>query len=532
MPPFEQWLRDSGFDADQMEKPVKDQMRVVYNDMKRRIDEAGNPPAPSAGGQGNAPQRGENLEQFQARTSTILATAEAATATATPAVRAEVLTYANKLLRGAEPAGEVIEKIGEKVRELAGDDGGGQPVPGEQDPGERELSAVPRDLEGTLSKREIISIFGEEREDRAVYRHAGESVVRHYEHGDDMGLRGLFKDLEGRKGLLRIHDEAGGSPTVRVVSAASANVAIQVVLTTLLNKRYDERPPVTDPMITTIPSSANEETLPEVEAENGVRKVEEGQPYPIMGGTDRSVKTSYHKWGAAVAQTRENSIFDKLGRMSVLLTSLSRQLRSERDKFRLARICDYSTYDGRYIARPGDDAGSAAFYSTTADHRGNVNLKETNGLADYTDIDNVVQVLEDMKLLDDTYVMPQLKVLLVDSSKKATAWKIINSLYCPPVGDETANPMQVNPYGPEGMYSNIPMVLSHPLVGTYAGADTTWFAGDPAQQFYEKEVWGVEVAPKMTDGEMALRDIVGLWIGSFCCDVVALSNMFFVKNTA
>lgn len=515
---FEEFLRAFGIDPEQLKGKEREVMQKMYDTFKRRESEA-------------AAEGHKAEERFQA----ILNTARAACATGTDHVRAELLSYASELASKRESSvDEAQRKIVEKAAELAKTPDTSRTATADE---QRAEAALPADSNAVLSRSEIVSAFTDHGHERSVVRRAARSVVEHMEHGDEIDMRGLLEDLrkkdtEGNRGLLRLHVEDGGSPAVRAVTASSINVAIQSVLTYLLNKQYSVRPPVSDDLVTTIPSTAAEDTLPEVETEEGVRRVKEGEPYPLMSGTERSVKVGYFKWGAAIAQTRENSVFDRLGRVQVLLTSLARQLRRKRDEFRLARICDSTAIDGRYIARPGDDNGAAAFYSTTADTRGNVNLVESNGLADETDIDAAIAALDAMQLKDDSFVMPELRVVLVHSTKKATAWKILNSVFAPSAVAATGQPNMPNPYGPGGLLSEMPRVIAHPLVGTYAGAATTWFAGDPAQQFYEKEVWPVEVVPKMAAGEMALRDIVGLWIGSFCADMVALSNMFFVKCTA
>ena len=514
---FEQWLKARGIDPVAIEdEGTKETLRKLYAEQKDLSDKAS----------ANDKAAGEAVRSQKERVSMILGAAQSAGATATAEVRSSLLGYATELV--SDDTVSVVDaqrKISEKALSMVKD----ERAKLETAPIKRDFAAPKND--GTMSIDDVVSVFGQPRTDRSLYKAAAKSVVEHLSAGNNEVGDRVIEELRkgGNTGLLRVHQEEAGTPVVRTVTASSVNTAIQNIMTYLLNMNYDLNPPATDPLVTKVGSSFNEDTLPEVETENGVRKVREGEPYPVLGGTDRSVLTSYVKYGAAIAQTRENSVFDKLGRVSVHLTSIARQLRNARDAFRLARICDSTTVDGRYVARPGNNEGSAVFYTASVDARGNYNLKTSNGLTDETDIDNAYQVLEDMKLKDGSYVMPQVKYLLVDSSKKATAFKILNSVYAP---SATTQFMVVNPFGPQGMLSEIPKVISHPLVGTYAGATTTWFIGDPARQFYEKVVWDVEVAPKITGGEMALRDIVNLWIGSFCIDVVALSNMFFLKNTA
>lgn len=511
---FEEFVRKyAGKDPSEIDDSVRSRLREIYETYVAKRQE----PATV-------------IERYN----TVLGTARAAVATASETVKAGLLEHAMTLASDNEiTVDEAQRKITEKLKELVKADAGTRETGVADDQRTDVEYAVPTDPNAVLGRQEIVSALGEERDDRSVYDAAARSLIHHMEHGNPMPSERLFKDLEGRTGQLVIHDEVG-SPRRRTVTASSANVAIQTVSTMLLQRTYNELPDRTDALVTTIPGGAAEVTFPEVETEEGVKRLKENEPYPFLGGADREVKSGHVKYGAAVSQSRENSLFDKLGRFMIYITSLSRQLKRHRREFRLARVCDSNSLDGRYIARPGNSEGSSAFYSATEDHRGNANLIASNGLADETDIDAVVQQLEGMQLTDGTNVMPELRVVLVDSSKRATAWKILNAIYAPSIAaaSQTLQTLIPNPYGPEGMYQERPVIISDPKVGTYAGAATTWFAGDPKGQFYEIEHWGVEVVPVLTDGSMQLRDIVNAWKGGFCIDLIALSNMFFVKNTA
>jgi len=514
---FEAFLRSYGIDPDKVDDGTRSVMRKIYEEYveKREDDDAVKP--------------GE--EQAQARMDMILGCARAATATATDKAKANVLEFATGLVSDEKVTGaDAQRKITEKILELAKDDGTRDTNTADEQRMETDF-AVARDENHVYSLREITSGFGQEREDRSVYESCARSVLYHMQHGNPIAGARLFKELEDKRGLLIIHEEEGHTPVRRTISSSSANVAVQVLLNTLLNMSYKEQADVTDQLVTIIPGGADQFTLPEVETEDGVRRLKESEPYPILGGTERDVKTGYVKYGGATSQTRENSVFDRLARVAVHMKSLARQLRRYRAEFRLARICDSQALDGRYIARPGNDNGSAVFYSGTDDHRGNSNLITSNGLADYTDLNAVEKELEAMTLLDGSHIVAGMKVMLVPSALKYTAWQILHSIFVPTTGSGD-NALQKNPWGPEGMFSELPKVISHPKVQTYTGNETTWFAGDPQQQFHEVEHWPVEIVPVLTGGDAALRDIVSLWKGSFCIDLVALSNMFFIKNTA
>ncbi len=518
---FKKFLRAHGIDPDGgMDEKTRATMEAIFDQLEA---------AEARAGEGDS----QAANAARERTTLILGTASAAVATANDTVKAGVLGRAIELA-GDEKVSlvEAQRKIGEYLTELAKKASAGTNPTGTADDQRAEF-VLPADPEAVLSRAEIVAAFGEVRDDRAIYARAAQSLVAHQDGGHALSGERLFADLDKRQGALVIHEEVG-RPRRRTITASSANVAIQTVSTALLQRAYNERPDQTDQLVRTIPGGADEVTFPEVETDTGVKRLKENEPYPFLGGTEQEVKSGFIKYGGAIAQTRENNLFDKLGRTLVYLGSLARQLKRHRREFRLARICDSVAVDGRYIARPGNDNGTAAFYSGTVDHRQNKNLLASNALEDETDLDVAVGLLESMKLLDGTNVMPELRVILVDSTQKTTAWKILNSIYAPSVAAASGMVQAAipNPYGPEGMYATRPVIIADPKVGTYAGAATTWFAGDPQAQFFEIEHWPIEIVPVLVSGEMQLRDIHSAWKGGFCIDLIALSNMFFVKCTA
>jgi hypothetical protein len=261
-----------------------------------------------------------------------------------------------------------------------------------------------------------------------------------------------------------------------------------------------------------------------------VRYIKEGEAYPIMGASGQYVKVGHKKAGVAIAQTREKSIFDKYGELNVSLNSASRQLHRNRSNHRIHRIVDSTTFDGKHVCFPGSSDGANALYATSKDERGNYNLVVSNPLSGKANLTAVRKLLAMRKLKDGTFVNTPMANMLVPVELYEVAWELLNSIFVPPTSATNTQTYTPNFYGPNGGQSVKTKVFSHPLLDSISISD--WYAGEFAAQFYEKEIWGPEVMPKLTDGEMSLRDINALWIASYCIEVAALTNMYVVKSQA
>jgi hypothetical protein len=525
---FKEWLRERNLDPEALDDETRDVLRAIYYREQDTIAELKRDQR-NADGDEETEQARRNLEQYQARSQLILGTARAMVATADDKTARTILDFAAGLVDDTEVGvGAVPGKLAERLQKITAEAGdAADPTPART----RDFAAA-RNPDEVLSKRDIIAAFGEVREDFNVYQQAARSVAQHQASGCGFAGRELLDELDGRTATLIVHegeDRGAARPRRRAIQASAANVAIQFVLNTALDRIYEEVEDDTSMLTTQVPASPGEGLIPEVNAGSGVARIREGEPYPMVDSTERSLKTSYVKVGGALTQTRENSVMDALGRYTRVMQGIVQEAAQEEAAFRLARVCGSTAWDGRYVAYYDDNNGASDFYSISADTFGNVNLIESNGLDNETDLDNVFQQFGEMQRANGVYVNPRMRVLLGAHQKRAAYWKILNAVYAPSV---TTNANIVNPFGPQGMLDAVPTLITHPLVSTYAGEETTWYAGDPARQFVEVVYWNLEFTPVMTSGEMELRDIVSAWKASWCKDIVADGKMFVVKCTA
>jgi len=506
---FNSWLRSMGFDPEKLDDETKARMRKMYDENSKLRAAA------------SSAEKG--AEESVSRINNIMSLARCIVATATSdAVRSNILEYANELATNKDISlSDAGNKLNEKVREIVGDGIINQVLAG---PVRRTYAVV--GTSDDMSRADIVAAFGDN-DSRMLHKKAAEACIRHMKSGDTLEMDDLAKDLEGKKGKLRYLDSRN---MVRVMTAPASAVAYQAIQTLMLNKNYNEQNDDTAELVSVIPSSASEDVFPEVEGEDGVRYIKEGEAYPIMGASGQYVKVGHKKAGVAIAQTREKSIFDKYGELNVSLNSASRQLHRNRSNHRIHRIVDSTTFDGKHVCFPGSSDGANALYATSEDERGNYNLVVSNPLSGKANLTAVRKLLAMRKLKDGTFVNTPMANMLVPVELYEVAWELLNSIFVPPTSATNTQTYTPNFYGPNGGQSVKTKVFSHPLLDSISISD--WYAGEFAAQFYEKEIWGPEVMPKLTDGEMSLRDINALWIASYCIEVAALTNMYVVKSQA
>lgn len=512
---FIEFLRKHGINPEEVkaDEGTRSKMMDIFNTMK---------------------ETEESSNEVKSRNALIMGTARAAVASATPAIKAGMLEFACTLVDDDKVSVDDAQRqLTDKVVELVKQEGTRATTTADDQQTERSFT-VTRDPNAILNKQDIVSIYSEERSDRSLYEQAARSFIQHQRTNGSLTMGDIAKDLEGRSGSLVVVNESGSKSVRRSITAASQNVMIQAVYTQMLRAEYEGIEDETDRLVTIVPGSPGEGTIPEINISGTWKPIKEGEPYPMIGSTERELKLGHYKFGAGFSQTRESMLFDAPARATRILQGLASQGRNTRKEFRLARVLDSTKFDNRHVPHYGDDNGNNAFYVTTADELGNSNLLESNGLVDETDISAVRLKLAEMQYEPNSYVRPQLNVIVVPMLLDDTAWKIINAVYAPSIAsaDQTVQTLVLNPEGPMRTGRAKPTIITDPIISSLTSDNTTWYAGEPSKQFVEIEYWPLEVVPAKVGGDMEFRDIIAAWKGSFCSYIVSDGNKHFIKCTA
>ena len=150
---------------------------------------------------------------------------------------------------------------------------------------------------------------------------------------------------------------------------------------------------------------------------------------------------------------------------------------------------------------------------------GHNNIKSSNALADWTDLDNAYA--EFINMTDEggepLYVEPT--ALLVPVALRGTANHIVKSTEFEKDGMTVGN-----------SYSHL-AALASPYLD--AQSATTLYVGDFKRQFVWHEVWPVQVLRARQDSDHAFeRDIVARFKARYLGGIAALDYRYVMKNTA
>lgn len=329
---------------------------------------------------------------------------------------------------------------------------------------------------------------------------------------EDFSIRQLFENfVDGGREIVDSWNPQHGGGGVNLVenatvvdTSAFSNITGQIAFTKMKDA-YDAEDFVFSKIIPTTPTQLNGEKIPGIgELGDQAELVNEGKPYPTAGVVEDWIETpATAKRGLIVPVTKEAVFFDRTGFILNRCGDVGTTLGLGKEKRAIDCVIDENSTAHRYRWR-------SATYATYQSATPWVNIKADNALVDWTDIDGLEQLFDN--LVDPNTGEPILvspKHLVVTRANLNTARRIITAtrLSTTTPGYATSgNPTETewqNPYG--GMYT----VLWSRLLAARLATDTDWFMGDITKAFTYMENWGLTVvqAPNNSEAEFT-QDIV------------------------
>jgi len=363
-------------------------------------------------------------------------------------------------------------------------------------------------------------------------------VAEFYERGkapvESYSLRACWEAFIGPVEDTLPRVMAGGGLPSRAVeevrSGAFAHVT-QAVLIKMLDAGYQSQPSILDNLVTVVNDTTR--TLPMVafSAIGSLGEVPEGQEYPGVGFTDRAViGPEPPKRGAAIEITDEAIRMDQTGRILNQARDIGRKLAMDREKHGLYAIQDITGYKAFYPVVAGAPTQTDLYRSSAAGsewYNKSVNLKTSNALVNYTDLEAAWLLLQAMTDEVGDYIDIQPNVLLVPTALLATAAHVLNAVQVETGADsDSQRTASANAVVQAMGLSNLKLLSSYYLDAQSA---STWYLGDFKAQFYEHVIIPREV--KQADGDPR-RDIVTQFIARRKARVYARDDKFVIKNTA
>ena len=368
-------------------------------------------------------------------------------------------------------------------------------------------------------------------------QHVKEALEQGHLKADDFtSFRGLFEATvpDGREALEYYHPRHRGSFGYQeagdaIDTSVFSNISGQVVYNKILEASKSPQL-VLSQLIKSIPSNLRSERIAGITGlGDAAESIAEGAEYPRAGVGEDYVDTPLtDKKGFTVAVTKEAVLFDRVGDVLNQAARVGEFLAINKEKRLADMIGDVNSTKHRYKWK----GTSYANYASSGGH-GAVNLKTSNGLVDWTDIDNALQLLNNM--LDPWTGEPMLlmaNTILVCPELEATAKRILNAteIRFHDGASQTSQTLSANPVA--GAYGLVSSTFLRSRLSAASEATTNWYLGDFSKAFGYMENWPITVvqAPSNSHNDFH-RDIVAEYKASEMGAAVVLEPRAVIKNT-
>lgn len=278
------------------------------------------------------------------------------------------------------------------------------------------------------------------------------------------------------------------------IHEAIASSAFPKITGELINSRmiaaYEGVPKIGDQLVTTIPSNVQQETIAGFTETEGPEEVGEGQDYKDSTFTEKYVTIRNTKFGRIISITEEMLYFDKTGQVLEYARRIGMKAAAYRERQIVRGVQDVDSN----VYRPSGVA--TAFFSTAHGNSISANPFGETGL------ENVRLYAQRMK--DDSigagaggdqdYIMIDLNnmTVLVPSQLELEAWQMANSMLTPESNENARNFF-------EGRYQ--PLTSPH----VTAQSSSTWYAGQPKEDFVWTEVWPLQTLSQAAGHDDAFK---------------------------
>lgn len=312
--------------------------------------------------------------------------------------------------------------------------------------------------------------------------------------------------------------EAGGA----VTTADFANITNVLISQTVLDV-FESPQFLFNEVCTVQPTKLNGETLAGVTKigdETGI--VGENNPYPLAGVSEDYQRTpTMKKRGVIVPVSKEALFFDQTGMVIQNAANVAEAEAQGREKRMLDEVFGITnTHNWRGTA-----------YSTYQASTPWINIKASNGLVDWTDIENALLLFDamtDPNTGEPINVMPD--TLIVPTALLFTAKRIVGATEIR-FGDGASATTQTIATNP--LTGTNYRILSSPYVKARTTSATEWYVGQPKKAFFYMQNWGPTVtqAPANAEAEFS-RDIVAQFKISERGTPYTFQPRRMVRNTA
>lgn len=310
-----------------------------------------------------------------------------------------------------------------------------------------------------------------------------------------------------------------------VLSSAFSNITGQIVYSKIMDAYTDEEFVMT-PLVENVDTQFNGEKIPGVtRLGDTFESIPENSPYPIAGVGEDFINTPQTvKRGEIVPVSKEAIFFDRTGLIIQRCQELGHFYGVNKEKRIIDAFIDENVTTHRYNWRN-------TIYGSYQSSTPWINLKTTNGLVDWTNIDAAEIVMS--QLIDPGTGEPILitpKHLVVSRNLKNIANQIVKATQVRKgdgVGTTGATTIGANP-----LDTNYTIVASALLTSRMA-LTTNWYIADVGEVVKYMQNWPMTIEQAPVNSEMEFtHDIVNRWKVSERGAAVVVQPRGSCKNSA
>ncbi len=368
---------------------------------------------------------------------------------------------------------------------------------------------------------------------RQATAHLVDALQKRHLRPEDFSLRDLAEGLvpDGHEWVRSMDPRGSGGVNLLeagegVDATAFLNVASQLIYSKIMDA-YTQEAFVVSRLVDTIPTRLDGEKIPGVTKLAGqADAIAPGMPYPHLGSGEDYIETpSTTKRGFIVPVTREAIFFDRTYLVLSRAAEVGELLGLNKEK-RLIDLVIGATNNYKWMGTTYNTYQSSAPW---------VNVKASNELVDWTNVDAAEQLFAD--ILDPNTgepVLMQANTVLVMPAYRQAAHRVFNAVEVRfnPSGSSTstlaANPLS-NYQVEESRLAYRRIVASGQ---TPADAKKWWFMGDFKKAFAYMENWPITVTQSAQNSEADFnQDIVIRFKASERGAAAVLNPRFVVKCT-
>lgn len=365
----------------------------------------------------------------------------------------------------------------------------------------------------------------------------GEALEKKELKANDFSLRDLAESLvpDGREWVRSLNPNKSGGfiqeASQAVNTAAFSNITGQIAYSAII-EAYTQAGFIGDQLCTVVPTRFNGEKIPGVSNLGDVAAiVDEGSPYRPAGVAEDYIETPITtKRGFTVPVTKEAVFFDRTNLVLDRCSKVGEALGINREKRIIDAVIDHNVTTHRYKWRGGTAQGT--YQSTSnADHPW-INIKTSNALVDWTDVDNAEQIFSGMT---DPYtgepilVIPS--VLLCCPELLNAARRVVNAVEIR-FGDGASSTTQTVARNPISSYNIVTSPFLKARLAAASEVTTHWYLGNPKKMVHYMENWPITVVSAPSNSESEFRqDIVAEYKASERGATAVVDPRQMVKNT-